>query len=203
MMKRKKAYATHPLIKGYFESDFDEKNKRLCHKCIYQYFGEHAPEQPENLKEMQPLFEQVYHGCAAGLYDEVCDDVYWGKIHRKEKYVITQKLGAWETDRSLVKTFFPEGDLSQMPLVSEKSNQSLLLSEAGLVLLNTGRPKEAEKPLKTAIDIDIEVNQIAYASVGYIPPFGKMRNKAQKVSRVSEIFHPQQTPIIQFYITSR
>jgi tetratricopeptide (TPR) repeat protein len=168
MMKRKKAYATHPLIKGYFESDFDEKNKRLCHKCIYQYFGEHAPEQPENLKEMQPLFEQVYHGCAAGLYDEVCDDVYWGKIHRKEKYVITQKLGAWETDRSLVKTFFPEGDLSQMPLVSEKSNQSLLLSEAGLVLLNTGRPKEAEKPLKTAIDIDIEVNQIAYASVGYL-----------------------------------
>nr|CBH38843.1 hypothetical protein containing TPR repeat [uncultured archaeon] len=55
-----------------------------------------------------------------------------------------------------------------MPLVSEKSDQSLLLSEAGLVLLNTGRPKEAEKPLKTAIDIDIEVNQIAYASVGYL-----------------------------------
>lgn len=55
-----------------------------------------------------------------------------------------------------------------MPLVSEKSDQSILLSEAGLVLLSTGRPKEAEKPLKTAIDIDIEVNKIAYASVGYL-----------------------------------
>ncbi len=100
--KTKKSYTTHPLIKGYFESDFDEKNKKLCHECIYQYFGEFAPAQPETLEEMQPLFEPVYHGCAAGLYDEVCDDVYWEKIHRKEKYVITQKLGAWETDRSLV-----------------------------------------------------------------------------------------------------
>nr|QNO57719.1 hypothetical protein GBAFDLPJ_00013 [Methanosarcinales archaeon ANME-1 ERB7] len=166
--KTKKAYTTHPLIKGYFESDFDEKNKKLCHKRIYQYFSEYAPEQPETLEEMQPLFEQVYHGCAAELYDVVCDDVYWEKIHRKEKYVITQKLGAWGTDLSLVRTFFPEGDLSQMPLVSEKSDQSLILREAGLVLLNTGRPKEAEKPLKTAIDLDIEVNQIVYASVSYL-----------------------------------
>jgi hypothetical protein len=56
-------YATHPLIKNYFKSDFGEKNKKLCHKRIYQYFGEYAPEQPETLEEMQPLFEQVYHGC--------------------------------------------------------------------------------------------------------------------------------------------
>jgi hypothetical protein len=57
----KKSYTTHPLIKGYCESDFDEKNKKLCHKRIYQYFGEYAPKQPETLEEMQPLFEQVYH----------------------------------------------------------------------------------------------------------------------------------------------
>jgi hypothetical protein len=54
----KKTYTTHPLIKGYFESDFDDTNKKLCHKRIYQYFGESAPMQPETLEEMQPLFEQ-------------------------------------------------------------------------------------------------------------------------------------------------
>nr|CBH37338.1 hypothetical protein BSM_08150 [uncultured archaeon] len=128
MIKQKKAYTTHPLIKGYFESDFDDKIKRLCHKRIYQYFGEYAPDRPETLEEMQPLFEQVYHGCAAGLYDEVCDDVYWEKIHRKEKYVITQKLGAWETDRSLVKTFFPEGDLSQPEQIKHSPLQAMLNS---------------------------------------------------------------------------
>ena len=142
-----KTYATHPLIKNYFESIFEKEDKKLCHKRIYQYIGGYAPERAETLEEMQPLFEQVYHGCAAGLYDEVYEDVYWEKIYRREEYFITHKLGAWETDLSLVRTFFPEGDLSQMPLVSKKRDQSWLLNVAGLALLDTGRPKEAEEPL--------------------------------------------------------
>ncbi|NOR76891.1 MAG: tetratricopeptide repeat protein, partial [Methanophagales archaeon] len=164
----KGSYATHPLIKGYFELDFDEENKRLCNKRIYQYFGENGPEQPETLEEMQPLFEQVYHGCAAGLYDEVYWPIYVEKIGGQPcEYKIRHKLGAWETDLSLVRTFFPEGDISQMPLVSKKSDQSWLLNEAGLGLTNIGRPKEAEEPLKTAIELYIENNQFAYASRSY------------------------------------
>jgi tetratricopeptide (TPR) repeat protein len=163
----KKAYATHPLIKGYFESDFDAKNKKLCHKRIYQYFGEHAPEQPETLEEMQPLFEQVYHGCAAGLYDKVCDDVYLGEIYRGGEFFIYHKLGAWEVNLSLARTFFPEGDLSKMPLVSNKSIKSWLLNEAGLALLNTGRSKEAEEPIKRHNEIKIELKDWKNASVGY------------------------------------
>jgi tetratricopeptide (TPR) repeat protein len=145
-----------------------DKIKRLCHKRIYQYFGEYAPDRPETLEEMQPLFEQVYHGCAAGFYDEVYWPIYVEKIGGQPcEYKIKHKLGAWETNLSLVRTFFPEGDLSQMPLVSEKSDQSWLLNEAGLVLLSIGRPKEGEEPLKAAIDSFLEGNQIAHASVGY------------------------------------
>jgi tetratricopeptide (TPR) repeat protein len=163
----KKTYTTHPLIKGYFESDFDETNKKLCHKRIYQYFGEYAPEQPETLEEMQPLFEQVYHGCAAGLYDEVSDDVYWEKIYRRVDFFISHKLGAWETNLSLARTFFPEGDFSQLPLVSKKSDQRWLINEAGLALLYTGRPKEAEEPLKRNNETEIELKDWKNASVGY------------------------------------
>jgi tetratricopeptide (TPR) repeat protein len=176
----KKAYATHPLIKGYFKSDFDEKIKKLCHKRIYQYFGEYAPEQPETLEEMQPLFEQVYHGCAAELYDEVVFDVYWEKISRREVFFITAKLGAWETAISLVRTFFPEDDLSKLPLVSGTSSKSWLLNAAALTLTAIGRSEEAEEPLKAAIDLYIEENQIAYASVGY-------RNLADLQFRTGEL----------------
>ena len=163
----KKSYTTHPLIKGYFESDFDEKVKKLCHRRIYQYFDEYAPEQPETLEEMQPLFEQVYHGCAAGLYDKVCDDVYLGEIYRRGEFFIYHKLGAWEVNLSLARTFFPEGDLSKMPLVSNKSIKSWLLNEAGLALLNTGRSKEAEEPIKRHNEIKIELKDWKNASVGY------------------------------------
>jgi tetratricopeptide (TPR) repeat protein len=178
--KTKKSYTAHPLIKGYFESEFDEKNKKLCHKRIYQYFGECAPEQPETLEAMQPLFEQVYHGCAAGLYDEVRDDVYWEKIHKREEHLIVHKLGAWEIDLSLVRTFFPKGDFSQMPLVSKKSDPSWLINEVGWGLLNTGRLIEAKEPLKRSIDLDIEDNQIAKATQGY-------RNLADLQFRIGEL----------------
>ena len=163
----KKSYTTHPLIKGYFESDFGGKDKKLCHKRIYQYFGKNAPEQPETLEEMQPLFEQVYHGCAAGLYDKVCDDVYLGEIYRGGEFFIYHKLGAWDVNLSLARTFFPEGDLSKMPLVSNKSIKGWLLNEAGLALLNTGRSKEAEEPIKRHNEIKIELKDWKNASVGY------------------------------------
>jgi tetratricopeptide (TPR) repeat protein len=165
--KTKKTYATHPLIKGYFESDFDDKDKKLCHKHIYQYFGEYAPEQPETLEEMQPLFEQVYHGCAAGLYDEVNANVRGEKIYRGNKRYLVNKLGAWETALSLIKTFFPEDDPSQMPLVSKKGDQSWLLNEAGVTLLNTGQPKEAEELFKRKLEMNVKERQWGPASMGY------------------------------------
>ncbi len=160
-------HATHPLIKNYFESIFDEKNKKLCHKRIYEYIGEYAPEKPETLEEMQPLFEQVYHGCAAGLYQETLDEVFYKKIHRYQEHLIMHKLGAWETDLSLAKTFFPDGDFSQMPLVSKNSAQGWLLGVAGLALLYTGRPKEAEGIISRQNEITIELKDWKNVSAGY------------------------------------
>jgi tetratricopeptide (TPR) repeat protein len=173
-------YATHPMIKNYFESLFKEKDKKLCHKRIYQYFCEYAPERPETLEEMQPLFEQVYHGCAAGLYDEVLDDVFWEKIYKMEEYFIYLNLGAWETNLSLAKTFFPEGNLSQMPLVSEKSGQTFLLNEAGLMLSSIGYPKEAEELLIKKTNMQIEDKDWNNVSVGY-------QNLADLQFRVGEL----------------
>ena len=163
----KMSYTTHPLIKTYFETAFYDEDKKLCHKRIYEYFGEHAPERPETLEEMQPLFEQVYHGCSAGLYDEAYNEVYRQKIDRKNEFYITHKLGAWETDLSLIRNFFPKGDFSQLPPVSKKSDQSWLLNSLGLALLNTGRPKEAEELFVRKTKMQIEDKDWANASGGY------------------------------------
>ncbi len=158
-----KTYTTHPLIKGYFESAFDEKEKKLCHKQIYQFFGKLAKDKPQTLEEMQPLFEQVYHGCSAGLYDEVFDNVFREKIDRGEAFIV-HKLGAWETALSLARTFFPNNDLSKLPLVRKKHIQSWLLNEAGLALLSTGRPKEAEEVLACLAERDTKGDDWAGAS---------------------------------------
>jgi len=176
----KNSYTTHPLIKTYFETSLDEKDKKLCHKRIYQYFGEHAPKRPETLEQMQPLFEQVYHGCSAGLYDDAFYDVYFEKIHRRNEHFIVHTLGAEETNLSLIRNFFPNGEFSQFPLVSKESDQSWLLNEAGLALLVTGRPKEAEEPFLTGVQMDVSAKDWGNASVGY-------RNLGDLQFRISEI----------------
>ncbi len=160
-------FATHPLIKNYFDSIFEKEDKKLCHKRIYEYIGGYAPKQAETLEEMQPLFEQVYHGCAAGLYNEACKDIYKDRIHRGIKNFITQTLGAWEIDLSLARSFFPEGDLSKIPLVNDKRAQGWLLNAGGLALLATGRPKEVEETFLAAVRIAIEFKEWRDASVGY------------------------------------
>ncbi|MEW6103090.1 MAG: adenylate/guanylate cyclase domain-containing protein [bacterium] len=160
-------YTTHPLIKGYFESIFDKEEKKLTHKAIYEYFGKRTKDMPQTLEEMQPLFEQVYHGCSAGLYDEVYNDVYQDKIHRGNEFYITHKLGAYAADLSLSLNFFPNKDLSQMPGVSKKQDRAWLLNETGVSLLFIGRPSEARDLMIRAIKMDIENEDWKNASLGY------------------------------------
>ncbi|HAW50117.1 TPA: hypothetical protein DCX16_04120 [bacterium] len=116
---------------------------------------------------MQPLFEQVYHGCSAGLYDEVYENIYMDKINRMEELFITRKLGAWETNIFLIRTFFPKGNLSQTPLISDMKNQRSLLYETGLALLAIGWSKEAERSIRRYIDITVESKELVSASRGY------------------------------------
>jgi tetratricopeptide (TPR) repeat protein len=194
-------YTTHPLIKNYFESIFEGEDKKLCHKKIYQYIGTYAPERPETLEEMQPLFEQVYHGCAAGLYNDIYYNILSGVLLKQPQRILVNKLGAWETALSLIRVFFPRGEFSQTPLVSrgsaqswssnetellcpvdyhQRSAQGWLLNEAGLALLATGRPKEAEDLFMRASKLYIEDEQIVPASICH-------QNLADLLFRVGEL----------------
>lgn len=160
-------YSTHPLIKNYFESVFDKTEKKLCHKGIYRYIGTYAPERPMTLEEMQPLFEQVYHGCRAGFYQETLDDVYLSKIQREREFYLIHKLGVWETDLNLILNFFPHGDLSQLPVVENRAAQSWLLNAAGLSLLNIGQPYKAEGLFIRETRMQVEDKDWRNASTGY------------------------------------
>jgi nucleoside phosphorylase/tetratricopeptide (TPR) repeat protein len=175
------SYTTHPLIKNFFEYRFKDKEKKLCHKRIYEYIGSYAPEKPDTFEEMQPLFEQVYHGCQAGLYDEVLLNTYIIKIQRAEpiisknkeqeqrlsglrfniygsrssikidEYYLTDKFAAWETNLSLLLNFFPKGNLFEMPRASKTKYQSFILHAVGTSLYAIGRPSEAEEIEKKSV----------------------------------------------------
>lgn len=160
-------YTTHPLIKNYFESIFDTEDRKLCHKRIYQYLGEHAKEHPKTLEEMQPLFEQIYHGCQANMYQEAFD-LYWQNIQRKEEYFLIYKLGAWDTCLNIIKNFFEQGDFQADPLIPSARTKAELISTAGLAMKMLGRLEEPEALYNRAIELNISQKDWRNASIDYL-----------------------------------
>jgi hypothetical protein len=65
----------------------------------------------------------------AGYYDMVLSDVFMYKINRNGAYLV-HTLAAWETAILLVKNFFPDGDLTKLPLVTSERNKGYLIAEA-------------------------------------------------------------------------
>ncbi len=115
----------------------------------------------------------------AGLYDEAYNDIFWEKISRRGDYFMTTKLGVWKSSVSLVTNFFPEGDLTQLPLVSKKHHQGLLLNLVAVALSNTGHPKEAIKLLSRSNEIEVDLKNWNNVSVQY-------RNLAEIQFRIGE-----------------
>jgi hypothetical protein len=51
-----------------------------------------APELPDSLREMQPLFLAVICGCNAGLFREALHEIYIPRIQRGETYFAANVL---------------------------------------------------------------------------------------------------------------
>jgi len=103
------------------------------------------------------VIEAVHHACRAGAYDEAWS-VYWERIDQAGRGGLTWLLGAWETDVALMQEFFPGGDTSQEPQVSDPRDKSWILNEVGLCLMSLGRLGEAGPffERKTAMQLDME-----------------------------------------------
>ncbi len=151
----------HPLIRDYFGTKFNKKRPeawKKAHAVLYDYYKS-LPEKflPDTLEEMQPLFSAVKHGCAAGMYQEALDDVYYSRIRRKDNYIST-KLGAFGDDLATIANFF-SSPWDELPDSLNRDAQIVLLNYAGFRLRAVGRLKEALGPMKRNVEMNIEKNK--------------------------------------------
>jgi len=140
-------YTAHPLIRNHYAErlkEADQAQVRDAHQRIKDYYLNLAGDTPRypTLDNLAPLIEAVHHACRAEAYDEAWQ-VYVERIQLRESFVLTQKLGAWETDVALMQEFFSGGDATQEPQVSDPAAKSFILNEAGLCLTSLGRLGEA------------------------------------------------------------
>jgi tetratricopeptide (TPR) repeat protein len=159
----------HPLIREHFAAVMRETAPdafRDGHSRLYEYYCKQAPEQPDTLKEMAPLFYAVYHGCQAGRHQEVLSDVYRNRILRRNEFYLVKKLGAFGMDLSLLSNFFESP--RTVPIVSlSPVNQTWVTFSTAYALRALGRLGDAVDPARVSADDAVKRNDWRNASVGY------------------------------------
>lgn len=144
----------HPLIREYFGERLKEENSeswREAHSRIYEYYKTQAPEFPETLEAMLPLYAAVAHGCRAGRHQEALNEVYRHRILRYEKFFSTRILGTVGANLAAMASFFTPPWLQ--PLAGLQAiARSFVLHEAAFSLMALGRLAEAVHPMKGALE---------------------------------------------------
>ena len=143
----------HPLVRACFAEELEnhrpdawqEGNRRL-----YEHLCQAAPDLPDTLEAMQPLYAAVVHGCRAGRQQEVVEEVYWRRILRGEEFFSVNKLGAFGSGLTALASFF-DRPWSQPSARFTVAAQALVLSLAGFHLRALGRLAEAVEPMQAGL----------------------------------------------------
>ncbi|MDV6347051.1 TIR domain-containing protein [Nitrosomonas sp. Is35] len=152
----------HPLLREYFARQLRTQQPdtwREAHRRLYEHLCATTEDKGEpTLKDLQPLYQAVAHGCQAGLQQEVCNDVYFGRTLRGNKHYSLDKLGAFGSDLGAVACFF-DSPWSRVSTKLTETDQFWLLSAAATRLSALGRLTEAIEPMRTGLKGCVKLKQ--------------------------------------------
>lgn len=157
----------HPLVREYFSQQLrntQPKFWQLAHEVLYEYYKA-LPEKklPDTLEEMQPLFSAVTHGCAAGLYQQTHDEIFWLRIQRQNDFYLTTRLGAFSDDLAILAWFFTTRWSVPVKELTEHS-QATVLNWTGFRLRALGQLCEALEPMQKGLEMSVKQKNWAAAA---------------------------------------
>jgi hypothetical protein len=137
---------THPLVREYFGEQLRRQRTEAwkeCNQRLFNYYRALAPQLPESIRDMEPLFLAVICGCKAGLYREALHEVYLPRIQRGNASFAANVLGARGALLSVLTHFFEQGrwgSIAETDVEGQSctpEDQLFLLMQAGLYLTLT------------------------------------------------------------------
>lgn len=163
---------SHPLIREYFGKRLREERPdawRQAHTRLYEYYKTVPKKEfPDTLEEMQPLFNAVAHGCAAGLHQKTIDEVYFPRIRRNPEIAyILRKLGAFSDDLAVLNNYFG-APWHAISTNLSKFWQAGVQGYVGYDLRALGRLDEALKPMQIAVGMCVEMENWEDAAVSAV-----------------------------------
>jgi predicted ATPase len=130
----------HPLVREYFGEQLRSQQTNAwkeCNRRLYEYYRTLAPELPDSLREMEPLFLAVICGCNAGLFRDALNEVYIPRIQRGDAFFAANVLGARETLLLVLCHFFERGRWGT-PIEIVVEGQSLSAEDHLFILMQAG-----------------------------------------------------------------
>jgi len=159
----------HPLVREHFGSVAKRDDREAYekgHSTLYEYYSKQAPEFPDTLEQMTPLFHTIRHGCQAGRHPEALEDIYYNRIRRGTEAYLIHKLGAFATNLSLLAHFFEEPWSTPVPTLTSAA-QSWVISSAAFALRALGRLADAVEPMRAGAEAAVEQGDWTNAAIRY------------------------------------
>src|SRR5205085_11711934 len=99
----------HPVVRAFFAGRLEEtapEAAKAAHDILYRHYAAAAPDLPDTLEEMQPLFHAVQHGVKAGRAQEAFDAIFWKRILRGNDKFLQRVLGAFGPEIAVLASFY-------------------------------------------------------------------------------------------------
>ncbi len=147
----------HPLVREHFGQRLRQEQSeawREGNNRLYEHLKAVAPELPDTIEEMAPLYAAVAHGCQALRYQETYDEVYRRRICRGNEYFNSNKLGAIAAELSVLAGFF-EPLWRKCVQDLRADSKGAILNQSGFCLRALGRLAEAAQPMQAGLEAAI------------------------------------------------
>jgi predicted ATPase len=127
----------HPLVREYFGEQLRSQLTdawQECNRRLFLYYRAIAPQLPDSIRDMDPLFLAVICGCHAGLYREALHEVYIPRIQRGNASFAANILGSRGALLSVLVHFFDQGRWG-LPVATAVDGQSLTERDQLFILM--------------------------------------------------------------------
>ena len=165
-----KVLDTHPIIRNYFKLRFKAEYRDVwiaVHQFLYRYYRDVLEKLSldvgsVSLSALSPVFSAIYHGCQAGLHEEVFDVIYMPYISRGTEVYINRVLYSFELNLMTLSQFY-EVRWSKSNVI-DPVQQAHLMSITGTTLRPMGRMQEAAEVLSRAVELFREAEEFVQAA---------------------------------------
>jgi class 3 adenylate cyclase/tetratricopeptide (TPR) repeat protein len=131
----------HPLVRQFFRDQLQTEFPQAWREgntCLFDHFRDSAIQFPDNLQDMEVLFQAVIFGCRAGVERQALHDVYLPRIMRGTRLYAANALGLRGILLSTLSHFFWGGRWDR-PVETSPDHEGLTPGDQLLLLQHVRR----------------------------------------------------------------